>query len=932
MALFGLAPDYRTVPTRAPYDAVSPNGYFEHSSHVWQYLLAQPEVGPKEGACVRGCVFQPEAYSPTALNIESVHGLVLDVDEFRGQPIQQDQAAAVFHHLLEGHAFVAWTTYNHTREAPRYRLVVPLVQPLHRRKFRALWTLVNRQLGYVVGEGQWNANRLGYLPRLKNEAARADYQYWIHEGLVLDAEQRYGTLEETPDRISLVNEGAAVVDRSNWLSDDEAVGRARAYMRDAHVGINPGSRHYKLFEKACQLWYDYWLPQDMVTTVLREINARFSVPKADEDVLKEVEAGFAWVRGEGARPQQGGVPGFRRMRPPAVTSGQVGDLGRKLRRRQGQRDVGDALVLLAQREGYARVEEALAVSRSLARVLAEHYPQSDPAQIARLFASSIAIMRQQGGPQWPPSLTEDHIREVVHARQHELATQRQHAQNAQARQQSERIERAFAGLRATPYTTDEFHEYSRQHRCTFEQLRNQLIVQVHKSSYVFLGGTYSPPMEAYVEQYVLDALSAAEPLGVDLWRTSRTGDPQLRPVADLVRDYGVVAENLVVSLHDPFSRYDRSTKSFVHAVRPMRKLTPERNLEVEGYLNAIGSEHLLDWLAYVTQIDRPAKALYLWGAPDTGKSFFAMNLSRLWTEAGPSTGHDLFADFNDSLTRCPLVFLDEQMPSDLRGRRGTEMFRYQVQTTVRPYHAKFKAKAQLLGALRFVLAANHPNMIETDSTLTAHDAEGVRQRLEVIHVPEDAKRYLQSLGRERTERWLSDDLFAKHCLWLRDTRDLPPIGRFGPERGGPLTREQRDVYDSLRFSGGIGNVYLWLYKYLIGDVQLPGKVVQLVRVEGDNYASLGVNLEAVEQFWELVVGKQVRSPTRETVKTAFRAMRRGAARVYVGGKRVRYQILDLGMFHEWMASNECDVGLVEHKLGRMAQGEILEAAFQTGDE
>lgn len=487
-------------------------------------------------------------------------------------------------------------------------------------------------------------------------------------------------------------------------------------------------------------------------------------------------------------------------------------------------------------------------------------------------------------------------------------------------------------MRSAPYTTDEFHEFARQHRCTFEQLRSQLVVQVGKSYHAFLGGTYSPPIEAGVEEYILDALSAAEPLGVELWRMTRTGDPQLRPVADLVRDYGVVSEHLVVSLHDAISRYDRATKSFVHAVRPMRRLTAERSLEVEGYLDAIGSEHLLDWLAFVTQIDRPAKALYLWGAPDTGKSFLAMNLSRLWSEAGPSTGHDLFADFNDSLTRCPLVFLDEQMPPDFRGRRGTEMFRYQVQATVRPYHAKFKSKAQLLGSLRFVLAANHPNMIETDSTLTTHDAEGIRQRLEVVHVPESAKRYLQSLGRERTERWLTDDLFAKHCLWLRDTRDLPAIGRFGPERGGDLSREQRDVFDSLRFSGGIGNVYQWLYRCLIGDTNLPGKPVQLVRLEGDTYASIGVNLEAVEQYWELVVGKQVKAPTRETVKTAFRAMRRGTARVYVGGRQVRYQILDLGMFHEWMASNECDVGLVEHKLGRMAQGEIFDAALQQGNQ
>lgn len=150
------------------------------------------------------------------------------------------------------------------------------------------------------------------------------------------------------------------------------------------------------------------------------------------------------------------------------------------------------------------------------------------------------------------------------------------------------------------------------------------------------------------------------------------------------------------------------------------------------------------------------------------------------------------------------------------------------------------------------------------------------------------------------------------------------MGRFGPERSGELSQAQREVFDSLRFSGGIANVYLWLYRYLIGSTTLPGKVVTLVRLEGEDEVSLAVSFEAIEQYWELIVGK-VRPPTRETLKTAFRTVRRTTARAYVGGKRPRYQVLDFRMFSEWMENNECDIGLVEAKLAHMAQGEILGA-------
>ena len=930
MAYFGLAPDFRTVPQQQhPYDGTTPNGYFDDRDHVWQYLLQAPVVGTKEGSCVRGVTFVSTALQPTQLNVDEVYGLVLDVDEFGEHPIPLDRAAEFFARALFGVRHVVWTTYNSTFDSPRYRLVIPLAQPLGRRKFRALWECVNRDLGQVVGEGQWNANRLGYLPRLPSEAARAHYYWWICQGPLLDAEQRYGTLDEAPDRIALQDVASNVVDRTNWLTDDEAIGKARAYLREAHVGVNPGSRHFKLFEKACQLWWDFYLPPEQVTTLLREVNARFVQPKSDIDVLKEVEAGFAWTRGPAARPQTGAA-GFRRCRPDPVTLGKLNDLGTRLRRRQGQRELGEALVKLAAREAFASHEEALPISRSLARLLAEQYPQADPDQIARLFASSLSLMQAQAGPAWPTALTAQVIADVCRARQHEIRSAKQRDEQESQREQSRRISQAFGNQRTLPYTVDEFAEIARQQRCTVEEMRKRLIIQSGPSFFFLLGNTYSPPIEHGAEEYAYNALAAAEPLGVDLHFVNKMGEVKRRKLKDLVVDYGVVAEKLSVDLAAPWSYYDGDTKTMHYAVCPLRRIQPERVPEIEHYLSLWQSESVLDWLAYLPRLDRPAKAIYMIGGAGVGKSFFALCLSRLWSTGGPSRADDLLGDFNQGVTSCPLVFFDEQLPLELRGRKGTERLRYEIQSTTRPYKAKFRSSAALIGSLRFVLAANHERMVQTDDALTTHDVDGIRQRLEPVLVPEAAGEYLRSLGMERTQRWLDDDLFAKHVLWLRDTRDLPHVGRFGPDRVDEVRSPTvRRVHDTLRFSGPTGDVLSWVYGAVVGDGAPPPGSILWGHVGDDVYLLL--NLEAVQQYWTLIL-PHVRPLPRPSMRDAFKALRVAKTRVRENGKRLRYHAISPSALTNWMNVSEADTLHFNERCAALIQRGVREIQLDADDD
>ena len=940
MPRFSLAPSYAVVPMQAAFTGHSVNGWFDATAvHVWEHLLANPLVGTKEGSCVRGVVFDPDTFAPTQLNVAEVNGLVLDVDEFQGEPILLDQALRVFNHLLSGCFHVVYTTYNSTPAAPRYRVIVPISQPLPRTLYRSLFRAINESLGNLVGEAQNQASRLGYLPRLKSEAHRADYYWWVVQGPVLDVNRRFGTLVEVPDPGPLFDhQHTQQPDVSNFLPDDVAESGARSYTRNFHVDVQPGDRHGTLFKASCKLFWDFWLPPETVRSILLDINSRFSQPKSEAEVLKEVEAGFERTRGRAAVPQRDPIPGCKRLRPPQLTVGKVTEMGRKLKRRAEQRDLGDALLALAAGQAFAQTNEALQVARSIARLFAEENQQSDPAQMAELFRPSLSVMSSQAGAQWDARLTVEVLRAIILSAQQECEERKQRTTNEAQAEQDQRIARAFRGARNTPYSREEFGEFARHQGLTPDVLMHQLIVQVGPSYFAFLGengGTYCNPIEHGIEEYLCDALAATVPLGVAMTRTTRTGETKIRPVKDLVRDYGVVADGMVVSLSATCSYYDTENKTFVYATSPLRrKLIPERSLEVEGYLATIGSESALDWLAFAPRLDRPAKALYLWGAPGVGKSFLALCLSRLWSESGPSTGGELVDSFNDSVARCPAVFMDETLCADFRGRRGTEMLRNEIQSTNRPYKAKFRKCSQMLGALRFILAANHPNMIETSDTLTAEDAEGIKHRLLVVYMPEAAGAYLRALGRERTDRWLSDDLFAKHILYLRDTRELPPLGRFGPERNEAPTAHTQQVFDNIRLSGEGGQLLLWFYKALIGDAPPPpGAILWGKEKYSDSEApSALLNLEMVEQYWQMVLGTHVRPPTRHNMKAAFKLLRRGTTRLQMGDKKRRYHVLDLTAFRDWLSNNEGDIDVLHEKIVALIARGLHEFTMSTGDD
>lgn len=161
-------------------------------------MIGQAMVAPSwEDLCewlalerVASCKAEHGAWTP-ALFIDNhktkerlVHACALLIDVDEGGDV--DRLAAV----LVGHRALVHGTYSSTPEAPRARIVMPLVAPVDARADEHLWQVVVAHLGsrdVQVDLGTSDAGRLGYLPA--HHPDRPAVRFVRVEGEALDADR-----------------------------------------------------------------------------------------------------------------------------------------------------------------------------------------------------------------------------------------------------------------------------------------------------------------------------------------------------------------------------------------------------------------------------------------------------------------------------------------------------------------------------------------------------------------------------------------------------------------------------------------------------------------------------------------------------------------------------------------------------------------------
>ncbi len=302
--------------------------------------------------------------------------------------------------------------------------------------------------------------------------------------------------------------------------------------------------------------------------------------------------------------------------------------------------------------------------------------------------------------------------------------------------------------------------------------------------------------------------------------------------------------------------------TFVEAVAPRRAdLAPRFDARIDAWLRALGGERadlLLDWLASFFRLDRPTPALVLVGAKSSGKNLLAEGLARGWVHGSPTPFEATAAAFNEALQRCPLLFADERLPRDIRGRAElAEHVRALVTARTHELNRKFRPVVTVRGCVRIVVATNDTRFEFGDMNAEAHAA--LAERLLHIEPGEAARALLQRLQREGldTAEWVAGDGIVRHVLWLQEHRTVRAGSRLLVDGNG------EELINRASNSGGTpADVCQWLCGWLMRPDALNGPARAHVRIEGGELLVSAAAMRGVDQ-WQVYVHhtRDVPSPT-----------------------------------------------------------------------
>jgi hypothetical protein len=555
-------------------------------------------------------------------------------------------------------------------------------------------------------------------------------------------------------------------------------------------------------------------------------------------------------------------------------------------------------------QSFADTERDRAMQQ-MASVVAWMAPDNDPADLARdLFGPSLACWAAE------PGATKTHAEELSKCTD-KLKRAQEDARNERARIEAEDGQmKALLGYKEDPNAPDltavgpvygaaELQEAATVARCTQAELNKRWVVQVADSFYVLMQTNghfgYSPPQRrAALDPGLYQWLERA-PL---IWTSPKGKRMERKTVQDLLADYSSTAIGAEASLRLDNSYYDPTARMFHEATCPLRDLCPEHNPEVDGWLRALGgadADKLLDWVATVTLLHIPSCAIYLDGPRGAGKSLFANGLARLWNGGNPTVMARVIGDgFNADLARCPLIFADEALPTKWHGKQTSAELREFITRNRHTLARKHLANIDIEGCVRVILAANNDNMLAFNEDMTPEDMQAVAERF--LHIQcAGAAPYLASLGTDYPQEhgWVTEDVIAKHALWLRENRPVARTGRLA------VMGHQTRVHQNIATRGMRGLIVEWLAGHL--NAPSPGiPKTAPIRVGG---GQLAVNAKVVGDYWDQYITSDKNPPTTAAIARALKGLSTG---LYPDGVRiggVRCHDINVKMVTDWATEN-----------------------------
>lgn len=385
--------------------------------------------------------------------------------------------------------------------------------------------------------------------------------------------------------------------------------------------------------------------------------------------------------------------------------------------------------------------------------------------------------------------------------------------------------------RAKPYSDEELQGFADDLGVPLHDLKNYFVIQKDRTFYVLKPDGYVALTKDEFESAFKYLLAPAASI-VQCQVTSATGTMRDRKPAEMVSEYGVVANGVIVDMTATKCTYDVATNNIIEAPCPIR-VEPVYHQDIQDWLECLGGDNeedrkrLIDWVAVCPDLTLVSGALYLHGPGGVGKSLLGQGLSRLWSSDRP-TGLDevLVANWNDALAKCPFIFADEHL-----SKVDTAKIRELIQSRKRPYNRRYKPAATLQGCVRLLFAANNESLFQSPEELTNDDIAAITERFIDLKATNKPREFLENLRRtnpDRVAQWVEHDLIAQHALYLNKhwVVEKSPDTRFAV-RGSPNSSLAMgmSIFGALR-----AHVCLWLVSFLrtpnkLSDHRLKSEII-----------------------------------------------------------------------------------------------------------
>ncbi|MGM7691829.1 primase alpha helix C-terminal domain-containing protein [Staphylococcus saprophyticus] len=152
-----------------------------------------------------------------------------DITDFKGL------YKAICKHL-EGYSWAFHTTYNHTTDNPRIRLIVPIIEPVSADDYRKYTQSLAHQIGYKIDEGSYQPSRAMALPVRPDKDIPYIFKHNDAPAITIENLNQFSTNLENAQKDKPIT-----INYSNQYKK-----RDSSYWRDLAFGVGEGERNQAL--------------------------------------------------------------------------------------------------------------------------------------------------------------------------------------------------------------------------------------------------------------------------------------------------------------------------------------------------------------------------------------------------------------------------------------------------------------------------------------------------------------------------------------------------------------------------------------------------------------------------------------------------------------------------------------------------------------